>query len=66
MARRCFVCDKGPQAANHVSHANNRVKRWLYPNVHKTRFTMANQPHTVINDKVCTKCVKAKKIVKVF
>lgn len=66
MARRCFVCDKGPQSANHVSHANNRVQRWVYPNVHKTRFTIASKPGKVIHDKVCTKCLKAKKVTKVF
>jgi large subunit ribosomal protein L28 len=67
MARKCFVCDKGPQAANLVSHANNKVKRWVYPNVHKMRFTMSNSATgKVIQDKVCTKCIKAKKVTKVL
>lgn len=67
MARICAVCDKRPQVANNVSHAKNRTKRWLYPNVHKMRFTMSNDPlKKVKNAKVCTKCVKAGKITKVF
>jgi large subunit ribosomal protein L28 len=66
MARICGVCGKGPQVANLVSHANNKVKRWVYPNVHKIRFTLANEPSKVLHDKVCTKCVKAKKIKKVI
>ena len=66
MARICAVCGKKPQVGNLVSHANNRVKRWLYPNVHKMRFIVtASSSGTVHNDKVCTKCVKAKKVQKV-
>lgn len=67
MSRICCVCGKKPQVANIVSHANNRVKKWVYPNVHKVRFTLANDPlKKVTNGSVCTKCVKAQKIHKVF
>lgn len=66
MARICFVCNKGPRVANLVSHAKNKIKRWVYPNVHKMRFTMANSSSgKVVNSRVCTKCVKAKKVQKV-
>lgn len=66
MARICAVCDKRPQVANLVSHANNRVKRWVYPNVQKMRFTYANDNSgKVSHAKVCTKCLKAGKIKKV-
>ena len=66
MARVCYVCDKRPQVANLVSHAKNRVKRWVYLNVHAMRFTMAgDQSGKVVRSKVCTKCVKAKKVTKV-
>ena len=67
MARMCAVCKKGPQVANLVSHAKNKVKRWVFPNVHKMRFVMANDPSAKVqHSKVCTKCVKAGKIKKVF
>lgn len=67
MARICYLCNKGPQVANLVSHANNKVKRWVYPNVQKVRFTLANDiSGTVKQEKVCTKCIKAKKIHKVI
>lgn len=67
MARICAVCGKRPQVANLVSHANNRTKRWVFPNVHKMRFVKADQSSgQVYNDKVCTKCVKAKKVQKVI
>ena len=67
MARICVICAKRPQVANLVSNAKNRVKRWLYPNVHTTRFILKNDPkRSVRRGKVCTKCVKAGKIQKVI
>ncbi|HZW60976.1 MAG TPA: 50S ribosomal protein L28 [Candidatus Babeliales bacterium] len=67
MARICFVCAKGPSVANLVSHANNKVKRWVYPNVQKMRFKMADEANNkVYNSRVCTKCLKAKKVKKVI
>lgn len=66
MSRICTVCTKGPQVANMVSHANNRIKKWVYPNVQKMRFTMANAATVkVMSGNVCTKCIKAKKVHKV-
>lgn len=67
MSRMCAVCGKRPQVVNNVSNANNRTKRWVYPNVHTMRFTLANSADkTVTRGKVCTKCVKAKKVEKVI
>lgn len=66
MARICAVCGKKPQVACFVSHAHNRTRRWVYPNVHRIRFTLANQPEVkVLQDHVCAKCMKAGKVVKV-
>lgn len=66
MARICTICGKGPVVVNSVSNANNRVKHWVYPNVHSVRFTKTGCPSkTVIRAKVCTKCVKAGKVQKV-
>ncbi len=67
MSRICAICGKHPQVANIVSHANNRTKKWVYPNVHKMRFTLANScDKKVYSDKVCTKCVKSQKVQKVI
>lgn len=67
MARICDICDKKPSVANYVSHANNRVKRWVYPNTQKMRYTVAAQPlKKVYRGAVCTKCVKAGKVNKVI
>jgi len=64
MARICVVCDKRPRVANLVSHAKNRTKRWVYPNVHVMRFAVQGSSK-VTRGAVCTKCVKAKKVLKV-
>jgi large subunit ribosomal protein L28 len=64
MARICAICEKGPRVANLVSNANNRVKRWVYPNVHVIRFTLKGQKN-VKRGAVCTKCLKSGKIEKV-
>lgn len=67
MARVCAICTKRPQVANLVSHANNKVKRWVFPNVHKMRYTVkGDNSGKVFNAKVCTKCVKANKVQKVL
>lgn len=66
MARICDICGKGPRVANLVSHANNRVKRWVYPNVHRMRFKINQDCCSKVHaGHVCTKCLKAGKITKV-
>ena len=66
MARICAVCNKKPQVVNIVSHANNKVKKWVYPNVHRMRFQYARDTSgKVYRDRVCTKCLKARKVAKV-
>lgn len=64
MANICVVCEKRPRVANLVSNANNRVKRWVYPNVHTIRFRLPGQT-SIKRGAVCAKCLKAKKIEKV-
>ena len=38
MSKICQVTGKKPMSGNHVSHANNKVKRRFMPNLHKLRF----------------------------
>jgi large subunit ribosomal protein L28 len=66
MARICTVCGKGPQVVNSVSNANNRVKHWVYPNVHAMRYTSNTMNGEVKRGKVCTKCVKSGNVKKVL
>lgn len=66
MARVCDVCDKGPVVGRLVSNANNRVKKWVYPNVHRIRYTRGGDASRVYAGPVCTKCVKSGLVTKFF
>ena len=43
MSKVCQVTGKMPQSGNHVSHANNRVKRKFKPNLHTHRFWVESE-----------------------
>lgn len=62
MARSCAVCGKGPTVGNHVSHANNRVKRRWYPNLQTVRTSVDGETRRI---KVCTRCIRSNKVKKV-
>ena len=62
MARRCDLCGKGPLVGHNVSHANNKTKTRSLPNLRSVR---ANINGSVKHVRVCTRCLKAGKIVKV-
>ena len=61
MSWRCEICGKRPSVGNNVSHANNRTKRRWLPNVQKVRAVVNGQVKRI---RVCTKCLKAGKVVK--
>ena len=61
MAARCEICDKGPLVGNNVSHANNKTKRRSMPNLQRVKV---KQKGTVSHIKVCTRCLKAGKVIK--
>jgi large subunit ribosomal protein L28 len=61
MARRCEICGKGPQFGNNVSHANNKTKRRFEPNLQRVRALVKGAAQRV---RVCTRCLKAGKILK--
>jgi len=62
MARRCYVCDKGPQVGNNVSHANNRTKRRWLPNLQRVKIIDRDGERRRV--RVCTSCISANKITK--
>jgi large subunit ribosomal protein L28 len=62
MSRVCEICGKRPQVGYNVSHARNRTKRRWYPNLQKVRALLPNGQ--VKRIRVCTKCIKAGKVVK--
>jgi large subunit ribosomal protein L28 len=63
MAKRCEICGKGPQFGNNVSHANNRTRRRFNPNLQDIRVKTASGETGRM--RVCTRCIKSGKIVKV-
>ncbi|MCQ2908686.1 50S ribosomal protein L28 [Helicobacter pylori] len=40
MAKRCALTFKGPMIGNHVSHANNKNKRRLLPNLRSIKIQL--------------------------
>ena len=62
MSKRCEVCGKGPQFGNRVSHANNRTPRRFNPNLQAVRALIGGRAQRI---RVCTRCLKAGKVVKV-
>lgn len=62
MSRICDVCGKKPSFGNHVSKSKLKVKRKWLPNLHRIRANISDSIKTV---KVCSKCLKAQKVVKV-
>lgn len=61
MARMCEICGKKPSTGNNVSHANNKTKRRWLPNLKSVHASVNGQSQTM---RVCTKCIKAGKVVK--
>lgn len=62
MARICYVCGKGPQVGNKVSHANNRTKRRWLPNLQRVKIIDREGERRRV--RVCTSCISANKITK--
>ncbi|MCE5313286.1 MAG: 50S ribosomal protein L28 [Nitrospiraceae bacterium] len=57
----CSVCGKKRSVGNNVSHANNRTKRVLMPNIQKIRIATEGGTKRA---NVCTRCIRSKKVVK--
>ncbi len=61
MSRQCDICGKGTITGNTVSKSKNRVRRVWRPNIQSVKTMIGG---TVITVKVCSRCLKANKIVK--
>ena len=61
MSRQCDICGKGRMLGNNVSHAHNKTRRVLNPNLVTVR---AKVNGTVKRVKLCTRCLRSGKIVK--
>lgn len=61
MASVCDICGKTPEFGNNISHSHRRTRRRWNANVQKMRVMVNGTPKKVA---VCTKCLKANKVVK--
>jgi large subunit ribosomal protein L28 len=61
MAAVCDICGVSPQFGNNISHSHRRTRRRWDPNVQKMRVLINGVPR---HAHVCTKCLKANKVIK--
>ena len=61
MSKVCEVCGKAPVAGRSISHSHRVTNRMFRPNVQKVTI---NENGRVRKANVCTKCLKAGKVVR--
>ena len=61
MAKVCEICGKKPGYGHNVSHAHNLTKRRWLPNLQRVRAVVDGRVKRI---RVCTRCIKAGKVVK--
>jgi large subunit ribosomal protein L28 len=61
VARSCEVCGKGPAHGHKISHAHNVSSRVWYPNIQRLRVVVGKTRRRM---KVCTRCLRANRVVK--
>jgi len=62
MSKVCDICGKGALTGNHRSHALNASKRKFYPNLTKMKAEIKGEVKKI---KICSKCLKSNKVIKV-
>jgi len=53
---RCQVCGKGRTVGNNVSHANNKTKKQVLPNLQRMKIVVGRTPKKAY---VCTRCLRS-------
>ena len=61
MSRVCAICGKKPATGNNRSHSMVATKRRFNPNLQRVRLVLDGKP---TRDYVCTRCLKAGKVIK--
>lgn len=61
MASVCQICGKSPGFGNNISHSHRRTRRRWNPNIQRMRVMVDGAPKRMA---VCTKCLKANRVVK--
>jgi large subunit ribosomal protein L28 len=57
----CSVCGEKKVIGNNVSHANNKTKRVLFPNLQRIRIATKRGTKKTY---VCTRCIRSHRVVK--
>jgi large subunit ribosomal protein L28 len=61
MAKRCELCGKGPVVGRQNSHANNVSARRFEPNLQSVKAVINGGNKRI---RVCTRCLRSKKVIK--
>ena len=61
VSKVCYSCGKGPAFGNSRSHSMVATRRRFNPNLQKVRIDVAGAPR---REYVCTRCLKAGKVLK--
>jgi large subunit ribosomal protein L28 len=61
MARKCVICEKQVSSGNSVSHAKNRTRKKIRPNLQFVKMVIKGK---VTREWVCTRCLRSGKIKK--
>jgi large subunit ribosomal protein L28 len=61
MARVCAICGRGARTGSNISHAHNVTKRRFKVNLQRVRVKQGKKIKSLL---VCTKCLRAGKVVK--
>jgi large subunit ribosomal protein L28 len=57
----CEICGKQPVSGHNISHAHNVTKRRFNPNLQRVRAIEKGKVRKIV---VCTRCIKAGRVVK--
>lgn len=57
----CSICGKKKTIGHNVSHANNKTKRIVIPNIQRIKIAT---DRGVKRAYVCTRCIRSNKVVK--
>ncbi len=61
MSRTCEICGRSTVFGNKISHAHNKTRRTWKPNLVKIR-TLVGRTKTSM--RICTRCLRSGKVVK--
>ncbi len=62
MSQICEICGKKPIFGNTISHAHNKSRRMWHPNIQRVRVLQNGQVKRI---KICARCLRSGKVVKV-